>query len=82
MYKEKISPERFQKLFQNYTEFLEVSKEDVEFLPSKSREKATKNLPSALVHWFEYIDCHAWGHEYESRTHRILICKTRKGSNS
>ena len=36
----------------------------------QSRGKAVKKLNGALVQLVRIHACHAWGHEFESRTHR------------
>ena len=38
---------------------------------SQSREKATIKQNGALVQLVRIHACHAWGHEFESRTHRF-----------
>ena len=46
-------------------------------LQTKSREKATKQkLNGALVQLVRIHACHAWGHGFESRTHRNKGCKS------
>ena len=40
---------------------------------SQSREMATKKLNGALVQLVRIHACHAWGHGFESRTHRLKV---------
>ena len=54
-------------------------------LQPQSREKATKQkLNGALVQLVRIHACHAWGHGFESRTHRIIFNynDTKEGMNS
>ena len=54
----------------SYMKHLVVSKIVVPLQP-QSREKATKQKHNgALVQLVRIHACHAWGHEFESRTHR------------
>ena len=40
---------------------------------TQSREIATKKLNGALVQLVRIHACHAWGHGFESRTHRLKV---------
>ena len=48
---------------------LQVSKKCLPLHP-QSREKALNNKNGALVQLVRIHACHAWGHGFESRTHR------------
>ena len=49
---------------------LQIQKKHLPLQP-QSREKATKEkLNGALVQLVRIHACHAWGHGFESRTHR------------
>ena len=44
----------------------------------QSREIAKQKLLGALVQLVRIHACHAWGHGFESRTHRFLMKYKRK----
>ena len=50
---------------------LQNSKKHLPLQP-QSREKATIKNNGALVQLVRIHACHAWGHEFESRTHRNI----------
>ena len=58
------------------TRHIAESKNSCTFAP-QSREKATREkLNGALVQLVRIHACHAWGHGFESRTHRNKHCKS------
>ena len=54
-----------------FREAIADSKKNTTFA-SQSREIAMKKLNGALVQLVRIHACHAWGHGFESRTHRKL----------
>ena len=65
----KIVEEKDEKNLRNS---LQIRKKALPLQP-KSREKATKQKQNgALVQLVRIHACHAWGHGFESRTHRFF----------
>ena len=68
----RVDVKKFKKIF---VKCLQISKFCVPLQP-QSREMQYKKMKfGALVQLVRIHACHAWGHGFESRTHRLVICK-------
>ena len=63
----RVDVKKFKKIF---VKCLQISKFCVPLQP-QSREMRLKRNSGALVQLVRIHACHAWGHGFESRTHRI-----------